>query len=240
MDGSSCCFNFFCLPVIPYRWIVRSAYGIGDTTSFWEDCILCILCPCCSTNQLYQTTTTKGNPTTDGGSRFNTASFSSNARCTCFPCLYTCCCMCCVVGDTLQTAYGMPWLLGCCCVNPFFARNTIRYHYRLKTTTDSNECIEECAIPYIFYCCVNLVASAIPILSPIAYCQWIALVMIVMNMQEEVSIKSLVDVEGDRIARRKAYLVGYSTQSSVPITEGVVIAEPKGDYNYSAVDSRDL
>lgn len=80
-------------------------------------------------------------------------------------------------------------------------------------------------------------ASAIPILSPIAYCQWIALVMIVMNMQEEVAIKSLVAVEEDRIVRRKQYLVGYSTQST---TEDVVIAEPKGDNNYSAVDSREL
>lgn len=90
----------------------------------------------------------------------------------------------------------------------------------------------------MFYCFVNLVASAIPLLSPIAYCQWIAVVMIVMNMQEEVSIKNSVAVEGDRIGRRKAYFVGYSTQSSVPIIEDVVIAEPKGDNCYTAVDSR--
>ena len=196
-----------------------------------------------SVNQLYQTTATKGNPTTDGGSKFNTGNFSSNVRCTCFPCLYSCCCMCCVVGDTLQNSYCMPWLLGCLCVNPFFARNTIRYQYRLKTTFGNNECVEECAIPYIFYCFINLVATAIPLLSPIAYCQWIAVVMTVMNMREEVSLRissSSVAVEEDSLVRKKAYLVGYSPQSTEPSVHDPVVSEPQGDHNYAAVDSREL
>ena len=46
--------------------MIRSAYGIGDVTEpfGFEDCICACFCPCCTVNQLYQTTAAKGNPST--------------------------------------------------------------------------------------------------------------------------------------------------------------------------------
>ena len=135
--------------------------------------------------------------------------------------------MCCTIGDLLQAAYGMPWCLGCCCVNLFFARNTIRYQYRLKTTSGANECVEECLVPYAMYCLVNAITTVCPILAPIAYCQWVALVMVALNLSEEVKNRSTGD-------QRKAYLVGYNPNHTIPMVQGTVISEPAGT-TYPAV-----
>mmetsp|Transcript_27695 Transcript_27695/g.38160 ORF Transcript_27695/g.38160 Transcript_27695/m.38160 type:complete len:259 (+) Transcript_27695:3-779(+) len=218
LDGSNCCFNFWCLPLVPYRWIVRSIYDIGDTTNGYEDCYISCFCPCCTVNQLYQTTMTQGNPTSNGGAGFNVNEMASNVGCTCFTCLYTCFCLPCSVGDILKTAYGMPWWMGCCCTNLFFARNTVRYHYRLRTTTGTSEFMEECCYPCLFYFFVNLMATLVPFCAPIAYCQWIAIVTTAMNLQETVRIKN----PGDG---KTGYIVGY-TPGIIPAE--VVSAQPVG------------
>lgn len=130
--------------------------------------------------------------------------------------------MCCVVGDIVQNSNGMPWYLGCCCVDIFYARNTVRYHYRLNTTTGANECMEECLVPYVFYCLISSITSAFPGLQPIAYCQWMALVTIAMNLNQEVKIKSPGNVS-------KGYLVGYSGGQPAPQVGTVIeMVEPAG------------
>lgn len=79
LDGSSCCFNFWCLgpvvtrssplpslsflsslPIFPHRWLSRTAYGIPGTDL--DDFLIGCLCPCCSVNQILQTTKTYGYP----------------------------------------------------------------------------------------------------------------------------------------------------------------------------------
>ena len=147
---------------------------------------------------------------------------TSEMGCDCLSCLKTCFCMCCVVGDIVQNSNGMPWYLGCCCVDIFYARNTVRYHYRLNTTTGANECMEECLVPYVFYCLISSITSAFPGLQPIAYCQWMALVTIAMNLNQEVKIKSPGNVS-------KGYLVGYSGGQPAPQVGTVIeMVEPAG------------
>ena len=117
--------------------------------------------------------------------------------------LKICFCSRCVVGDIVQNAYGMPWYLGCCCVGTFYARNTVRYHYRLETTSGANECMEECLIP-------------------IAYCQWVAPVTIFMNLNQEVKFKSPSNTS-------KGYFVGYNPQGYGAVAVGTVVKmDPKG------------
>lgn len=172
-------------------------------------------------NQLYQTTAAKGNPTVDGGAAFNTNEMVSNLGCSCIGCLYTFFCLPCTVGDLVNKAYGMPWCMGCCCMNLFTARNTIRYHYRLKTTSGGNECIEECALPYGVYCLLSILSGYVPCLWPITYCNCVALVLLSMNIQEEVKTKTTSGLGG------KGYMVGYSP-SVGPMPVHVAVVEPQG------------
>ena len=142
--------------------------------------------------------------------------------CDCWSCLKTTFCSCCVVGDIVQNSYGMPWYLGCCCVGVFYARNTVRYHYRLKTKSGADEFCEECLIPWGVYFLIGIITSAFPGLQPIAYCQWVALVTIIMNLNQEVKLKSPGNIS-------KGYLVGYSPNfTNIPVGTVVEIVEPKG------------
>lgn len=157
LDGSNFLMNCVSLKCVPARWLIRSTYHIpGDAIN---DCMVACFCPCCSANQLYQTTQLRGNPTPDGGSHHNLNEWKSqlgagNAR----SCLYSTCCMPCAIGTMMETTMGMPWLLGCCCVDLWMARNLIRYQYRIK----GNDLIEECAIPYGLQCIANALQQIIP------------------------------------------------------------------------------
>mmetsp|Transcript_9388 Transcript_9388/g.12999 ORF Transcript_9388/g.12999 Transcript_9388/m.12999 type:complete len:313 (+) Transcript_9388:86-1024(+) len=197
LDSSGVCFNFFCLSLPAYRWMARTAYGIGDGNDFVEDCALSLFCPCCVTNQLYQTTAVKGNPTTDGGAQFNTNPMSPGG-CDCGMCLYTCFCMPCSVGTVMDMTVGMPFLLGCCCMNVFSARNVIRYHYRLKGSTNS-DCREECFVPYATYVCLLAASFCIPCAQ---YGIWAMLVAVNMALFNEAKAKGP--------GHSKAYLRGYN------------------------------
>lgn len=177
--------------------MARTAYGIGDGNDFMGDCVLSICCSCCVTNQLYQTTAARGNPTTDGGAQFNRNPMSPRG-CDCGMCLYTCFCMPCSVGTVLDMSVGMPFLLGCCCMNVFSARNIIRYHYRLKGKGGS-DCVEECVLPYVIYVGLMLLSSFIPCAH---YGVWVMLVAVNMSSFNEARAK------GSGINR--AYLRGYN------------------------------
>lgn len=197
--------------IVLLRWMVRSSYEIGDTSSCFEDAILSLFCPCCVTNQLFQTTVLKGNPTTDGGKRFNvnpmvTAQFSCGA------CMYASLCMPCSIGSIMSESVGMPFLLGCCCLNLFNAKNIVRYHYRLRGA-NSSDCVEECLTPFCFYCVANIIANAVALVFPILYlCLFPAicgsLIGVNLALQQEASQK--------RSGEMRSYLRGYS----VPVEVG--------------------
>lgn len=185
--------------------MVRSAYGIGDPSSCAGDCLLPICCTCCVVNQLYQTTSRLGNPTTDGGKAFNTQEMLV-AQCDFSSCMYAFFCMPCSIGTILQNSVGMPWLMGCCCFNLFSARNVLRYQYRLKAR-NGTDCMEECFIPYMFYCllgtCANVVATFCPCLYPCVFIPFCgAVVATDMAMLREAEMK--------KGGENKSYLKGYS------------------------------
>lgn len=135
LDDSVYVFNIACLPcccITPVRWMIRTAYDIpGDA---WGDCLRSVFCPCCTINQLLQTSYKRGNTSVSGGVAHNSRDFSFFFG-TCSNDLPTCCyttlCVPCATGASLQVATGMPYILGCCCVTPCGARNIIRYQYRL-------------------------------------------------------------------------------------------------------------
>ena len=106
LDGSQYWFNFFCLPLAPYRWLVRSAYNIGDLDSGLTDIALTCTIPCCVINQLYQTTLNKRNPTTTGGITHNTNDFIASTDRNCDECLWGCCFQPCSVGNAVNHSIG--------------------------------------------------------------------------------------------------------------------------------------
>jgi hypothetical protein len=151
------------------RWLLRSTYGIQSDVS--EDCLASLLCPCCSANQLYQTSKARGNPTPDGGILHNTGVFKSELGSgSASTCLYTFCCMPCAKGTMLEKSVssnnvptlcpywhsfyakwfqmGMPFIIGCCCVNVCATRNLLRYQYRIR----GNDFLEDLVVPLSLSC----------------------------------------------------------------------------------------
>ena len=151
LDESNCIFNYFFTPLIPFRWMVRSSYGIGSKDEWIEDCALSIFCPCCVVNQLYQTTQRFGNPTSDGGRQKNSYPWvassitNSTSKSDLFvKFLKSCCCMPCTIAESLERSIGLPCVLGCFCGNLCFAHNVIRYQFRIKNETNfpmEDECV---------------------------------------------------------------------------------------------------
>ena len=185
--------------------MVRSSYGIGDMSSCTEDLLLSWFCPCCVTNQLYQTTKQKGNPTVDGGRHFNVHPMLP-AQCHCGSCMYASVCMPCSIGTILSDSVGMPFLLGCCCFNLFNARNIVRYQYRLRGSSGS-DCVEECLTPFCIYCVANIIANIVALAFPILYvCLCPALCGVVVGIDVVLQQEAATKKGGER----HAYLRGYS------------------------------
>ena len=128
-----------------------------------------MFCPCCTINQIYQTTSAKRNPSADGGAPFNTITAVANETGDPFARLVTSCfCLPCSVSNNLHEAVGMPHILGCafmncCCLNLCLGRNLIRYQFRLKPHS-GDDCFEECLIPCGIYCFGRVCSSIIPCL----------------------------------------------------------------------------
>ena len=129
LEDSSYIFNIFFTPLAPYRWMVRSAYGIGNNDEWLEDCVLSTFCSCCVINQIYQTTKAFGNPTMDGGRTMN----------------------------ALEKSIGLPCVLGCMFSNICFAHHAMRYQFRLKN--ESKSAAEDECLMYLSFCAFNCVAS---------------------------------------------------------------------------------
>jgi hypothetical protein len=189
--------------------MVRSAYGIGDPSSWAKDCLYPIVCPCCTVNQLYQTTSRLGNPTTDGGFVFNQNPMMVET-CKCSSCLHATFCMPCSLGTVLNKSVGMPHLMGCCCFNLFSARNILRYQYRLKPHSGS-DVMEECFIPYMFYCVLGVCANSLICICP---CVYPCLFPLFCGALVTVDMSMLQEAETKKGGENQAYLRGYSVPSA--------------------------
>ena len=167
LDGSQFEFNLFCLQLIPYRWMVRSAYEIGDTDIARHDWLIGICTPCCAVNQIYQTTKAYKNPTSRGGRLNNTNDWIKEPPfIKCDTLASICCCYPCTVATTLKESIGMPTSLGCFCLtcNICLLRNIIRYQYRLKP--DEDDMTDDCIFPSLFCCLISPIVLIMPCLMP--------------------------------------------------------------------------
>lgn len=194
-----------------FRWMVRTAYDIGNPSDCVMDCLLSTFCTCCVVNQLYQTTSIKGNPTTDGGAHFNTQKFTPTP-CNFVGCLYASFCLPCSLGTILQDSVGMPFFLGCCCFNLFNARNVVRYQYRINHHINStSDCSEECLIPWGVYILANCT------LSFFCPCLQICLFPVLCGAVVAIDMELLNESSTRKGGQNQAYLRGYSLpQSNVP------------------------
>lgn len=197
LDGSDCCFNLVCLPLIPYRWMVRSAYGIGDIDSYCGDICLSACCTLCVINQLYQTTSTLGRPSETAGREYNVQDRALAPDGKCSRCCEACFCMQCAVGSAMRNSMGMPYLLGCCCVNPCLAHNFLRYQYRIATA--NGDCTDECLFPGSLYTIGLALGLFVP---PVWGCVYLGFVSYIMEMD------SIVDAK--KRESQKGYLIGYT------------------------------
>jgi len=217
LDGSSFWYNLCCIPIAPYRWMVRSAYGIGDKDSCWADFFFGCCCGPCTVHQLYVTTKVRGRPCNNGGKEFNTnpvrtlqSSMRQNGCCyrpeeTTKQCCCAFWCMPCVNGTILQESMGMPFHLGCCCM-PFFAvKNVVRYQYRMGLPNDEKEEFEECCKPILLSAVTGFVnsLSGVPI-GTILYHLWVT----------ALNIELQKDVEERKHRSNKGYLVGFSSNDT--------------------------
>jgi hypothetical protein len=200
LDGSEWCLNFLCLSPCAYRWMVRSAYGIGDVSSCGDDCMYSTCCSCCVANQLYQTTKAYGNPSpNDVGPQYNVNTFNNTFAsgdgvfCNFIAAF---CCTPCTMGKVMEKSIGMPFYLGCLYMNPFIGRNVMRYHYRLRPYTSSDN-TEELMVPAAAVCLQQVFKF------PLIDCFVRAgIAASVMQLSKEADIRGC--------ARNRQYLGGYS------------------------------
>ena len=117
---------------------------------------------------------------------------------------YNMCCSCCARGDIMQSVFGMPWWMGCCCIKLPYFRNAVRYQYRLTTSTENAEWIEECCIPFAFYKFTMFIGH---IFGPFVMlcCQFAGVGVVVTHLQDEIAIHSAPG-ESSRATRPSRYL----------------------------------
>jgi hypothetical protein len=186
------------------RWLTRTAYGIPGTAS--DDFLTGCFCPCCSVNQILQTTKAYGNPP-NSGTVFNqrpftsplisTNSFSLSSLCQSFLCTP------CTLGSIAERGLGMPWWMGCLCLTPCSARNLIRYHYRLK----GNDLMEELCLPCSLYTTASCLAFFFYCFSP---CICIAMCPSYVSFVSQLSQET--DLHGSGEYQR--YLIGFTLSSA--------------------------
>lgn len=186
LDDTPCWLGCCCIiGPITSRWLTRSSYSIPtqetcldhNLTCFncencWDDCLKACFCPCCSINQVYQTTKSRGNVSTRGGRNFNTQPYLHKIvfeNCNLRDCLCSTFCCCCIQADVLNQSVGMPWYLACCCVHPCAARHIYRYQNRLKGLTACDDYLCECCIPFVDSIAGNFMYGLTRILFQICY-----------------------------------------------------------------------
>jgi hypothetical protein len=216
LDGADPFFTCFCLQPAALRWMVRSAYNIGGKKDYKEDCFLGTCCIPCVTNQIYQTTAVRGNPTHDGGMVHNTLQGPFELPKDRLPIklCYSFCCMPCSVATTMNDAMGMPYWLGFCCVNICAARNLVRYQYRLKP--ESGDAVDECIGPAALYCAGQCLQNT---MCPCAGC-------VVGGMLAAYQLDTATKVEQRRAVSGPGYLFGYTPPPSQQPMRTQVLTSP--------------
>ena len=196
--------------------MIRTAYGLRGSAA--DDACKALFFPCCSVNQLFQTSKQYGNPSKSGGREYNQQLFRGEPRKkdVAYNCIISSLCNPCVTGSALDTAMGMPWCIGCACVNPFLARNIMRYHWRLKGNDAA-----EMLVPVL---CLTI--DQFVILPPAGIITFYGIGAMLVTMQ----LLAEVDSRGaDATMEAKRYLTGYSSEgilSEQTDTDG----EGEGDY----------
>jgi hypothetical protein len=156
IDGSSCCFNLFCVHPMTSVWLIQTAYGIefSCAESLFKHCC----CSTCYINQVYQTALNKGIPNQTKGRPFNRIPLKQNCpKCTCEVC-YALCCPSCYLAEQLDKHIGMPYCMGLCCVFPWTAMNIIRYQYRIA----GDDFWEDC---FPGMCCITWIPMSVPVMA---------------------------------------------------------------------------
>eukprot|EP01040_Poterioochromonas_malhamensis_P006978 gene6978-7528_t len=161
LDGSNWYVNCVVMKPVAARWLVRTAYNIPGNAQ--NDCWTGLFLPCCTANQLLQTTKHYGKTNLpEVGPTFNVnprlgiqqRSFENLFYDVC----YSCFCRPCAVGYSLQAA-GMPFWFGACCVGVFEANSILRYQNRNRPIWD-NECYPDLIIPLLCMSVSNETAFA--------------------------------------------------------------------------------
>lgn len=195
--------------------MVRSAYGIGDRNDWSDDFYLSLFCSCCVVNQIYQTTKIRRNVAQDGGRTYNQRPNPINPHTNqfhnCFRVLF---CTPCTIGTMLNDAMGMPWYLGCCCMNFCIARNVLRYQFRYKAATN-DDCLEECFFPFLAPFLSNILSkTCVPCADSILCSMFYSSIM---------DMVSAVEVEKNAQPLGHGYLIGYHPGESIHGCQRVVI-----------------
>jgi len=202
-DGSPFIFNLFCLGFIPTRYLIRTAYGINGSPI--DDCLKGIFCPCCSSNQLYQTVKKKGRLDDYNTIKYNYFESHQNASL----CIDYCKAMVlfqCYTAKALEISVGMPYALGLCCMNPCSARNIIRYHYRI----DGHDIIEECLLPA---CLFTLASASLSCGFPCGLCCVVPpLLETVVKVKSETTYRERSGLLG---SKEKRYIAGFYTGQKI-------------------------
>jgi Cys-rich protein (TIGR01571 family) len=209
LDGSDCAYNFFCVGHVPERWMIRTGYGIpGDGCN---DLAVACCCFPCSVNQLYQTTKSRGNPTVNGGHEYNKERFNRPNDDRGFW-RRLCCgifCLPCTSGAAMQRGVGMPFWMGCGCMNICTARNIIRYQHRIL----GNDCLDECILPSLL-----LLAAGASVLFPLLFL-CIAPVIVARSMQVQAQSES-------RPTQSNRYLINDNIRQIPVQVHQVVVVQP--------------
>jgi Cys-rich protein (TIGR01571 family) len=150
LDGSNWIVNLLCVSPLMARWMTRTAYNIPGNAH--QDCWSGAFLPWCAINQMLQTTRHYGRaPMAGVGPEFNLnnrigVSQRSNENLFYDAC-YSVFCSRCAVGYA-SMSIGMPFWLGCCCMNVFEVNSAIRYHHRIRPMWD-NEIWLDCTLPVV-------------------------------------------------------------------------------------------
>jgi hypothetical protein len=151
----------------------------------------------------------KQNPSSDGGLEFNINHFSTYNNNWCDNIFELCLLQPCTVGRVVNHSIGMPFLLGCLCMNICFLRNIVRYHYRIKPTFEKDEYDELC-MP--LGSCLGGLCFCNPVLS--------------MAYTMSIAAQVVCEVQFRPKANNKRYLLGYTVQ----IQDASFIEERAGPY----------
>lgn len=162
------------------RWITRSAYNIPGSDC--EDVLYGLFLPCCTVNQVLQTTSRYGRPFPGVGREANGLPFvAQNNKDCCANCCYATFCLPCAIGTSLNMSMGMPFYMGCCCASYCISRNLLRYQYRLQ----GQDCFDDCCSPYAIFCGGVIASMFCPCAQCIVVPYLISMVMMMLGAAKD-------------------------------------------------------